>query len=191
MSDYLIKRKAFNVKEVIDEKHQIIERKNRLFFVTHFDDAISFDRALRINKGFDSRGIQVPKIKFKNKANNDLIYEYFDADRVIKDLQFGDLKEEVYDELFKMFWRCKQEKMTLDFDPENFIFFNGKLYYLSLKLSKLENKDDFLNHDLKMWFYTKELEKLLKEKGLKTEGKVEEEYATNKRITLMCVKYYR
>ena len=94
-----------------------------------------------------------------------------------------------------MYWRCKQERIELDFNPINFKFYNGKLYYIStvysLAQSRSDSQEKFLNKDLKMWFYTKESVEILKQHGLKTEGKLEEEYATNKRMTLMCVKYYK
>lgn len=195
MSDYVFKRKVFTIKELTDENSKIVERKGKLFKVQHFSNAKEFDKTLRINKVFSTSGIQVPKIRFLNKKENDIIFDHVEGDSIIEKLQYGDLPEEIYDELFKMYWRCKQEKIELDFNPLNFVFSGGKLYYLrtiyTVVQDRAEGQEKFLNKDLRFWFYTKEAVEFLKQNGLKTEGTLEEEYATNKRITLMCVKYYK
>lgn len=195
MSTYEIKRRAFNILENIDENTTKLERKGKLFLLKHYATSSEMDRAFRINKVFITNGVQVPPVRFLNKKTNDILFDYIDGYCVLDDLQYGDLKEEIYDELFKMYWRCKQERIDLDFNPINFKFYNGKLYYMSTKYSLIENRADgqekFLNKDLKLWFYTKEAVELLKEHGMKTEGQLEEEYATNKRMTLICVKYYK
>ena len=195
MNIYEVKRREFEILEEIDASSKKLERKGKLFLLKHYDSSNEMDKAFRINKVFISNGIQVPQARFLNKKTNDIIYDFIDSYPVLEDLQYGDLKEEIYDELFKMYWRCKQERIELDFNPINFKFYNGKLYYIStiysLAQSRSDSQEKFLNKDLKMWFYTKESVEILKQHGLKTEGKLEEEYATNKRMTLMCVKYYK
>ena len=195
MNNYLFKRREFEIIETFDENTKKLSRKDKLFFLKHYDSSSEMDKAFRINKIFIGNGIQVPQVRFLNKKTNDIVFDYIDGHCVLEDLQYGDLKEEIYDELFKMYWRCKQEKVELDFNPINFKFYNGKLYYMStvywLMQTRSEGQEKFLNKDLKMWFYTKECVEILQQNGLKTEGKLEEEYATNKRITLMCVKYYK
>lgn len=191
MEIYEIKRREFEVLETIGENSKKLTRKNKIYFLKHYADAKEMDKALTINKKFSSSGIQVPDVRYINKKTNDVLYDYIDGKCPLEDLQFGDLSEEVYEELFKMYWRCKQEKITLNFNPLNFCFSNGKLYYFSTEYNKFESQEVFLNKDVRMWFYSKELVSILKQNGLKTEGTLEEEYATNKRITLMCVKHYR
>ena len=195
MSDYVFKRKVFIIKDLIDSDSKIVERKGKLFKVQHFSNTNEFDKTIRINKVFSTSGIQVPKIRFLNKKENDIIFVYIEGNSIVEKLQYGDLQEDIYDELFKMYWRCKQEKIELDFSPLNFVFSSGKLYYLSTIYSIVQDRaagqEKFLNKDLRLWFYTKEAVDFLKQNGLKTEGTLEEEYATNKRITLMCVKYYK
>ena len=195
MSDYVFKRKVFIIKDLIDSDSKIVERKEKLFKVQHFSNTNEFDKTIRINKVFSTSGIQVPKIRFLNKKENDIIFDYIEGNSIVEKLQYGDLQEDIYDELFKMYWRCKQEKIELDFSPLNFVFSSGKLYYLSTIYSIVQDRaagqEKFLNKDLRLWFYTKEAVDFLKQNGLKTEGTLEEEYATNKRITLMCVKYYK
>lgn len=195
MSTYEIKRREFNVLETIDENSQKLERKGKLFLLKHYATSNEMDKSFRINKVFLTNGIQVPQARFLNKKTNDILFDYVEGCRVLDELQYGDLKEEIYEELFKMYWRCKQEKIELDFNPINFRFDKGKLYYMSnsysIIQSRAEGQENFLNKDLKMWFYTKEAVEILKQNGLKTEGKLEEEYATNKRMTLICVKYYK
>ena len=191
MESYIFKRKIFNIIETLSESGQKVERKGKYFFLKHFKDRNELDRYRRINKVFITSGVQVPKLRYVDKKGLCLLFDFIDAEPVLNSLQYGDLKEEIYDELCKMFWRCKQEKVNLDFNPINFKFDGERLYYLSSYYTKLEKPEDFLNKDLRMWFYTKESVALLKENNLKQEGTLEEEYATNKRITLMCVKYYR
>lgn len=195
MSTYEIKRRQFNIIEEIDETSKKVERKGKYFYLKHYSDASEMNKVLKINKILSVNGIQVPSVRYINKNNNDVLFDYIEGEPVINELQYGDLKEPIYEELFRMYWRCKQERITLLFDPSNFKFYKEKLYYLkptySLVQDLVKGQEEFLNRTLRLWFYSKESVALLKEKGLKTEGVLEEEYATNKRMTLMSVKYYK
>ena len=80
----------------------------------------------------------------------------------------------------------------LDYKPDNFKFVNGKLYYLPFVVSKFINNESFIQKDMLLWFFTKDLIKYCHDKGIDVDqSRLKSDYETNKNIALMTVKYYR
>ena len=76
--------------------------------------------------------------------------------------------------------------------PDNFVYTNGKLYYLPFKYKRFVSKDNFVQKDLRLWFFTKEFVKYCHDKGIDVDQSlVKSDYETNKNMLLMVAKYYR
>ena len=85
----------------------------------------------------------------------------------------------------------KYEGILLDYSPNNFKLIKGKLLYLSCFYKKYEEKQNFVNTQIKLWFYTKELVNYLESKNLPVDhSRLKEEYETNKELVLATIKYY-
>ena len=102
------------------------------------------------------------------------------------------LPEEVLELMFKASWYARNDRMALDMKPDNFVYTDGKLYYMPFKYEKFVSNDKFVQQDIRLWFFTKEFIKYCHAKGIDVDqSRLKSDYETNKNIALMTVKYYR
>ena len=76
-----------------------------------------------------------------------------------------DLDDEVIKLAFGQNFRAKVNGLLLDFNPQNFRYYNGILYYMPFTFDTYTKDQDFSLVGIKKWFYTKEFRDLLKEKN--------------------------
>ena len=188
-----VKRKVFTVEEQIGEHSYKVERKGQFFFLKKFEDnEKEFEAFCDAEHRLRVSGVINPKCIVYDKKTRIAVTEYIEGNNCLEELLKGDLPEVVIEQLFKTFWYARNDLMALDYRPDNFKFVNGKLYYIPFKVSKFVNKESFLQQDMRLWFFTKELIKYCHEKGIDIdETKLKSDYETNKNIALMTVKYYR
>ena len=188
-----VKRKVFAVEEQIGEHSYKVERKGQLFFLKKFEDnEKEFEAFCDAEHRLRVSGVINPKCIVYDKKTRIAVTEYIEGNNCLEELLKGDLPEVVIEQLFKTFWYARNDLMALDYRPDNFKFVNGKLFYIPFKVSKFVNKESFLQQDMRLWFFTKELIKYCHEKGIDIdETKLKSDYETNKNIALMTVKYYR
>ena len=188
-----VKRKVFTVEEQIGEHSYKVERKGQFFFLKKFEDnEKEFEAFCDAEHRLRVSGVINPKCIVYGKKTRIAVTEYIEGNNCLEELLKGDLPEVVIEQLFKTFWYARNDLMALDYRPDNFKFVNGKLYYIPFKVSKFVNKESFLQQDMRLWFFTKELIKYCHEKGIDIdETKLKSDYETNKNIALMTVKYYR
>lgn len=188
-----IKRKEFEIIKQIGDRTFKAERKGQLFFIKKFgedekgfEDFVDAEHRLRVS------GVTNPKCYLYDKKQRIAVIEYVEGDTCLEALLGGELIETIIELLFKTFWYAKTDRLALDYHPENFVFTNGKLYYLPFKVGKFVSKDSFIQEDIRLWFYTKEFIKYCHSIGISTdESHLKSDYETNKSIALMTVKYYR
>lgn len=188
-----IKRKEFEVLEQIGDRSFKVERKGQIFFMKKFEnDEKGFEEFMEAEHRLRVSGVTNPKCYLYDKKLKIAIIEYIEGDNCLEALLGGELSETIIEQLFKTFWYAKSDRLALDYRPDNFVFTNGKLYYLPFKASKFVSKESFIQEDIRLWFYTKEFIKYCHILGIDTDqSHLKSDYETNKSIALMTVKYYR
>ena len=188
-----VKRKVFTVIEQIGEHSYKVERKGQFFFLKKFEDnPKAFEAFQDAEHRLRVSGITNPKCYLYDKKTMIAVIEYVEGDTCLEALLGGSLPETAIELLFKTFWYAKSDRLALDYRPDNFIFTNGKLYYLPFTCGKFVDKESFINQDLRLWFFTKEFIRYCRAKGIDVdESHLKSDYEVNKSIALMTVKYYR
>ena len=188
-----VKRKVYTVIEQIGEHSYKVERKGQYFFLKKFEDrAEEFEKFCDGEHRLRVSGVVNPKCFIYDKKTRIAVVEYIEGDTCLEALLGGELPEMAIELLFKTFWYAKNDRMALDYRPENFKFVNAKLYYLPFKYSKFVSNDSFIQNDIRLWFFTKDFIKYCHEKGIDADqSHLKSDYEVNKSIALMTVKYYR
>ena len=188
-----IKRKEYEIIEAIGDHSFKVKRKNQFFFMKKFeDDPAGFEKFIDAEHRLRVSGITNPKCYLYDKKLRIVIIEYIEGNNCLQELMNGELPESVIELLFRTFWYAKNDRIALDYSPMNFVYANGKLYYLPFKCDKFTTNEQFIQKDIRLWFYTKEFIKYCHGLGLSpNESLVKSDYEVNKNIALMTVKYYR
>ena len=188
-----IKRKVYTVVEQIGERTFKVERKGEYFFLKKFgDDKAGFDDFVDCEHRLRVSGVTNPKCYLYDKNLRWAVIEYVEGDNCLDLLKEGSLSEQILELMFKTFWYARNDGMELDMKPDNFVYTNGKLYYLPFKYKRFVSKDNFVQKDLRLWFFTKEFVKYCHDKGIDVDQSlVKSDYETNKNMLLMVAKYYR
>ena len=134
----------------------------------------------------------MPKVYMWDKGSNIFVTDYIEGENIFNILVEKDLDEAILEELFRMAYYQKTSRNAIDFDPINFKFSDGKLYYLPYKMVSFDPRRDFLVKDLPYWFFTKDFVKLAHSRQVDVdESRLIGEFEMNKKMTLMAIKYYR
>ena len=188
-----IKRKVYQVVEQLGDRSFKIERKGTYYFLKKYEnDKEGFEKFVDCEHRLRVSGVTNPKCFLYDKNLRWAVIEYVEGENCLDLLIKGDLSEEVLQLMFKAFWYARNDRMALDMKPENFVYTNGKLYYMPFNVEKFVNNDNFVQRDIRLWFFTKEFIKYYHDKGIDVdESRLKSDYETNKNIALMTVKYYR
>ena len=187
-----IKRKEFEVLEKLGEHSFKVQRKDKIFFLKKYDNKDAFNRFVEQYRRLKITALDIPKCYLFDKNLLISVVDFIEGDNMFDVLSKEDIKnEDVYKCLFLAEWYMRREKLRIDFSPENFVFNGKKLYYLPYSFGKFEPDYDFNMKDLRLWFATKQLSSYVKSKGIEfDDSRIGNEYAINKQIALMAVKYY-
>ena len=189
-----IKRKNYQVVEQISDHSFKVERKGKYFLLKKFDDdPEGFEEFTDCEHRLRVSGVSNPKCYLYDKKLRWAILDYIEGENCFDILkEKGALPEEVLELMFKAYWYARNDRMALDMKPDNFVYTDGKLYYMPFKYEKFVSNDTFVQRDLRLWFFTKDFVKYCHDKGIDVnQSQVKSDYETNKNIALMTVKYYR
>ena len=188
-----IKRKEYEVIEQIGEHSFKVERKGQFFFLKKFeDDPVGFEKFVDAEHSLRVSGVSNPKCFIYDKKLRIVVLEYIEGETCFDTLLREDLSESVIELLFKTFWYARNDRLALDYSPKNFVFTNGKLYYLPFKCERFTTNEQFVQKDIMLWFFTKDFIKYCHSLGIDVDqSRLKSDYETNKNIALMTVKYYR
>ena len=188
-----VKRKVYTIISQIGERSFKVERKGQYFFLKKFDeDKNSFESFIDAEHRLRVSGVCNPKCYLYDKKTRIAVTEYVEGDNCLHKLLDGELPEKAVELLFKTFWYAKNDRLALEYLPENFVFANEKLYYIPFKCGKYENNESFIQNDIRLWFFTKEFIDHCHSLGIEADkSHLLSDYEINKRIALMTVKYYR
>lgn len=187
-----IKRKEFVVLEKMGERSFKVERKGKIFFLKKYDRRDELEEFIKNSRRLKITALETPKVYMFDKDQLISVVDFIEGDNVLDLL----LKDDQLDELIYKFiladeWYMRREKLKIDFSPINFKFNGKKLVYLPFKTLPFEQGYNFIMKEFRLWFYTKEFSKYVKSLGYSfDDSKVGNEYATNKQMALMAVKYY-
>ena len=188
-----IKRKVYQVVEQLSDHTFKVERKGEYFLLKKYDDdREGFEKFVDCEHRLRVSGVTNPKCFLYDKKARWAIIEYLEGDNCLDLLTKGSLSEDIIQLMFRAYWYAKNDRMALDMKPDNFVYSNGKLYYMPFDCGKFVSNDKFVQQDIRLWFFTKEFVKYCHSKGIAVdESLVKSDYETNKNIALMTVKYYR
>ena len=188
-----VKRKVFTVVEQIGEHSYKVERKGQFFFLKKFEDnSKKFEDFCDAEHRLRVSGVTNPKCYLYDKKTRIAVLEYIEGDTCLEALLGGELPETAIELLFKTFWYARNDRMALDYKPDNFVFAYGKLYYMTFTYQKYVSNEQFVQNDLRLFFFTKDFIKYCHDKGIDVDqSHLKSDYETNKNIALMTVKYYR
>ena len=188
-----IKRKVYQVVEQLSDHCFKVERKGTYYLLKKFDDdREGFDNFVDCEHRLRVSGVTNPKCFLYDKKIRWAIIEYIEGDNCLDLLKSGELSEEILQLMFRAFWYARNDRIVLDMKPDNFVYANGKLYYMPFKVEKFTTNDNFVQHEIRLWFFTKDFVKYCHDKGIDVDqSKLKSDYETNKNIALMTVKYYR
>lgn len=188
-----IKRKVYQVVEQLSDHCFKVERKGTYFLLKKFDDdREGFDNFVDCEHRLRVSGVTNPKCYLYDKKMRWAVIEYIEGDNCLDLLKKDDLSEEILQLMFRAFWYARNDRMALDMKPDNFVFSNGKLYYMPFKVEKFTTNDNFVQKDIRLWFFTKDFVEYCHSKGIEVDtSRLKSDYETNKNIALMTVKHYR
>ena len=189
-----IKRKEFTVLSNLDENQKIVERKGKTYLMVDYSsNKEGFLQYINSENKLRTSGIRIPKLYVYDKNKMLVVKEYIEGESVLDLLLKEDLKDEIFEEVFTINFMMKRNKIKLDFDPINFRFFEGKLYYISDFCKVFDEKASFEKEGIFLWFYSPELVTHLSKRGLPVDQKRMSKVPgyLNKQIALTVVKYYR
>ena len=188
-----IKRKEYEVIEQIGEHSFKVERKGQYYFMKKFeDDPAGFEKFVDAEHDLRVSGVANPKCFIYDKKLRIAVLEYIEGETCFDMLLKEDLPESVIELLFKTFWYARNDRLALDYSPKNFVFTNGKLYYLPFIADRFTTNEQFVQKDIMLWFFTKDFIKYCHSLGIDVDqSRLKSDYETNKNIALMTVKYYR
>lgn len=187
-----IKRKEFTVLEKMGDHSFKVERKGNIFFLKKYENKNQLNDFIEKQRRLKITAIDIPKVILFDKDKLISVVEFIEGTNIFDILVKEDITdEEIYKRLFQDEWYGRREKLKIDFRPENFIYTGKKLVYLPYEYTKFEPNYNFTMNELRLWFPTKQFASYVKSKGLQFDDKrCGNEYAINKQIALMTVKYY-
>ena len=188
-----IKRKEFEVIEKVGDRSYKVERKGKVYFLKKFEnDVKGFQTTVKNQEILRNSGYTMPKVYMWDKGSNIFITDYIEGVNVFDVLCKEDLDEKILEALFLLAWYARKSRNYIDFDPINFRWSDGKLYYLPSKMVDYDSKRDFLVKDLPYWFFTKDFVKLAHSRQVDVdESRLLNDFEMNKKMTLIAIKYYR
>ena len=188
-----IKRKVYTVVEQLGDRSFKVERKGQFFFLKKFgDDKEGFENFVDCEHRLRVSGVTNPKCYLYDKKLRMAIIEFIEGENCFEILKLAPLPEPIIEMMFKAFWYARNDRLELDMKPDNFVYANNKLYYMPFKYQKFVSNDNFVQRDIRLWFFTKEFVKYCHDKGVDVDqSQLKSDYETNKNIALMTVKYYR
>lgn len=188
-----IKFRKFEVIEHQSDDVLIARHGKKTYQITKFDSKSDEGKELayQINR-VSTCGVKVPKLYILDKRNGYIVKEYVIGETIMEMIAKNNLDEKVFEQLFQNAYLAKINRITLNYEPDKWLYSDGVLYYTYPYFIIYNEEKDLVKRYLRLWFPTKELQTFLKNNGLEIDkNRMKEEYAVNKEIVLMICKYYK
>lgn len=189
----LVKGKEFQVINEYKNGSLLVSYKEKKYYLRKFEvKSLDFYNALYSLKRVKSTGIKCAKAQIVDKKNGYVLTNYIEGQTILERLAQDDLSEEAYKAIFTSAFLCKLSKIALDFTPEHWIYNNDGLFYIGSTFVPYNEKCDFANCGVRLWFFTKDFYHYAKDKGFEVNSdRLIDEYVLNKKIVLTACNYYR
>ena len=193
MEKIIIKKNEYTPIKELGENLLLVEREGQKYVVRWLGvKTEAFSDFKYAMKKMQTSNVASPKVICLDKKTGYALIQYIDGPTMFEELIDHDFNDDVYQQLFNINWMARKAMMQLDFNPQNFRIENGKIYYIPFTFGFYQKNNDFVEKDLRLWFYTKEFEKLLLENGQSLQkSRLLADFNLNKKIVLTVVKYYR
>ena len=187
-----IKRKEFVILEKLGEHSFKVERKGKVFFLKKYDNKDLFREFVEQQHRLKITALDIPKVYLFDKNQLISVVEFIEGENMLESMAKEDIKDEqIYKLLLLAEWYMRREKLRIDFHPDNFKYNGKKLIYLPFTYGAFESGYNFALKDFKLWFPTKEFVEYAQSKGFEIDkSRIGNEYAVNKQMALLTVKYY-
>ena len=193
MEPVIIKKKEYTPIEELGENLLLAERDGVKYVIRYLGiKTQAFSDFKYASKRMKASNVSSPKVYIIDKKTGCAVMQYIDGKTMFDELLDHDFDDNIYQQLFDINWMARKSMLQLDFNPRNFRIENGRIYYIPFTFTLYKKSNDFVEKDLRLWFYTKEFEKLLIDEGiLLQKSRLLPDYELNKKIVLTVVKYYR
>ena len=150
-----------------------------------------YEQMLADYKILKHAGINMAMMDYHDDENKIIAFDYFPEPDVLEVLAKGDLPENYFEALFSLYRFARFSRVALDWEPQNFMLRGSQMFYLPIKVRKMDDKNGLEKGGLAAWFRGKELKKILEKKGYDLSNyKAMDDALVNKQMTLMAVKYW-
>ena len=193
MEKVIIKKKEYNPIEELGEHTLLAENDGKKYIIKYLGvKTLAFSDFKYATKRIKAANVSSPKVVIIDKKTGCAVLEYIDGRTMYEELIDHDFDDNIYEQLFEMNWVARRSMLQLNFNPHNFRYSDGKIYYMPFTFDIYKRSNDFTENDLRLWFYTKEFEKLLINDGINLQkSRLLPDFELNKKIVLTVVKYYK
>lgn len=177
--------------KMIHEDHvtYICTWSNRTYLVRTFKT--DYEKALADYKVLKRAGINMAKVCFHDDAAKVIVFDYFPEEDCLTALSKGPLPDIYFDALFALYRFARFSKVSLDWEPQNFMLRGTQMFYLPTKWEPMNEENGLEKAGIRTWYLGKEGRGLLARKGFDiTNLPSIEENAVNKSIVLHSIQHW-
>ena len=177
--------------KMIHEDHvtYICTWSNRTYLVRTFNT--DYEKALADYKVLKRAGINMAKMCFHDDAAKVIVFDYFPEEDCLTTLSKGPLPDIYFDALFALYRFARFSKVSLDWEPQNFMLRGTQMFYLPTKWEPMNEQNGLEKAGIRTWYLGKEGRGLLARKGFDiTNLPSIEENAVNKSIVLHSIQHW-
>ena len=109
------------------------------------DELKAYDRLCAI-------GVDVPKMIAFDKEEGILLKVYVEGPTASELIARGDIRDDLYPELFESFLKIESLGSTIDYFPANFVLSQDRFIYIDYEINPLEEAWNFSNWGIFFWF---------------------------------------
>lgn len=183
--------KKYQIVHENEDGSTILVRKGKTFKLLKFNvKSPEFYSFVRKTNKLENSGIKVLPIVKKIDKEGLVLLLHKEGTSVIDILKNKEMNDEIYKAIFVQSYLARVNKITISYDPEDYLWDGNKLYYKSTYYDVFDESKLFIKEAIRYWFDTKELEQLMKSKNIDYKRENKEDYVVNKEIVLKTAKYY-
>ena len=193
MNSITIKRREFEIVEIIKNNSFKCTYKDKEYFVKKYDleksEAKSrFNNALKLHRS----SVNTAKLILADKKQGILAFEWLDGTLVSTYILDHDFDENIYRQIFLNSYMARAMKLNLDYSLNQWMMVGSKLYYISDFCEEYRAENDFTKKQLRLWFLSKDLSKFYENTGvLFDKNRIKDDFTVNKEMVLMTCKFYQ
>ena len=192
MDSIVIKRKTYDIVEIISDNIFKCSFKNNVYIIQKIDSSkLDYKDQIKAIIKLSRTGVKQPKLVAIDKKQGFIVKENINGTSLFDYILDHDFDEQIYRQIFLNAYYARIAGINLDYDLKSWIYSEGVLYYNSLFTEKYKPEFDFTKQKIRLWFMSEELRKYYEKNGvLIDKSRIKEEYSVNKEMVLMTCKYY-